>query len=73
MTPVELAELDEMGADGTLSRTEGAGPEGRRDWLEMPRVKFASKGALLLVGVESGPGGTKHEEVALASQRLMFG
>jgi type II secretory pathway component PulJ len=59
----------QMRPDSTLVRTA---PDGtRRTWIDMPALHFSAVGPLLRVGVESGPGGTKHEQIVLASQRLL--
>ena len=64
----------QMGDDGLLTRSDGGtGPGHTWTWKDMPKVTFAVQGSVLVVQVDSGPGGGKHEQVTLISQRLAGG
>jgi hypothetical protein len=60
-----------MGDDGIVTRSDGgSGPGHTWAWKDMPRFSFAVKGAVLTVQIDGGPGGAKHERVAMVSQRM---
>jgi type II secretory pathway pseudopilin PulG len=64
----------QMGDDGVLTRSDGGtGPGHSWSWKDMPKVHFSVQGAVLVVQVDSGPNGNKHEQVALISQRMAGG
>jgi len=73
---VELADAEggvqwRMKVDGVLERIAG---DKVTPFIEMPRFGFSAKGALLTVGVDSGPGGKQtHEEAVLVSERMLGG